>query len=473
MPFFGFPAQTIQLMASKVALPMARWHHTINYMTIKYFLIRLLNGSYRDGLFFIRTALYQIQRFMFISRMDITFWRHKSKQSGKSQLYCRITIAGERQEIGSTGITIYNDHWDGQQVSDADKESGFKNEQLDLLRNQLRATFNDLFRKKQKITAAKVKRAWQGQSETISMLSAFEMYLKDSASDPERDLEGSSLEVYDNVRKKLIDFLISEKAIDLLVEDFDLEWVKKYRRWMKKLPQKNGKIGHADSYVVKHTQTIKNMLTWAKLHKLADTNPLEGLRVKNAEYGKPVFITDEQFERLRKHRFTNKNLQETADIFIILCRCGFHYGDLEDFVDKHSTALRKGVDGELWLIKKRIKTEVAIRVPVFEEVSEIVSKYGGWEKLPIRSLTQFNEWLKIIAAMLDLPEDLSSKAGRKTFTNWCYNTLILSTDTIKVLLGRKSDKGLEVYGSPDEHRVVAELGQSLVMQGRKMNKKTS
>lgn len=407
---------------------------------------------------------------MFISKMEISFWRHKSKQPGKAQLYCRITVAGKQVDMGSTGLTIYADHWNGERISDADPESFFKNEQLDIIRNQLRATFNDLFRKKEKITGEKIKRAYRGQSTTISLLSAFEMYLKDSAIDQERDLEKSSLEVYDNVRKKLIDFLISEKATDLLVEDFDLAWVKKYRRWMKLVPLDAGKIGHADSYIVKHTQTIKNVLTWAKLNKVADTNPLEGMRIKNAQYGDPIFLTDEQFDDLRAHKFENSNMQEAADIFIILCRCGFHYGDLEDFVKQHKTALRKGVDGKPWMIKNRIKTEVAIRVPEFSEVREIVAKYGGWEKLPLKSLTKFNTWLKLVAATLDLPEDLSSKIGRKTFTNWCYNTLMLSTDSVKVLLGRKSDKGLEVYGRPDERRVIGELEQSKEMEKRRKNK---
>lgn len=392
--------------------------------------------------------------------MQVSFWKHRSKQKGKAQLYCRVTMQSERAEIGSTGITIYADHWDGRTVSEEDPEAFFKNEQLDIMRNQLRAIFNDLFRKREKISPAKIKRIYLGQGENLTLLQAFALYLTDSASDPERNLDKGTLEVYDNTRKKLTDFLLHHKAADLLVEDFDLVWVKKYRKWMKGVVLDAGKVGHADSYIIKQTQTIKNVLIWTKLHKLCDQNPLEGMRLKNPVYGDPVFLTLEQFERLKAHRFDNKNLQETADIFIILCRCGFHYGDLEDFVLKHRTALKKGLNGELWIMKDRIKTEVAIRVPVFEEVQQIVDKYGGWEKLPLRALPQFNEWLKFVAAALNLPETLSSKAGRKTFTDWCYNTLLLTTDSVKVLLGRKSASGLEVYGRPDERRVMAELSQS-------------
>lgn len=403
--------------------------------------------------------------------MQVSFWRRTSKTPGKAQLYCQIIIEGQSANIGSTGLTIYQAHWNGERISDEDPESFFKNEHLDIIRNQLRAIFNDLFRRKEKITPAKIKRLFQGESANLTLLSGFTLYLTDSRTDSERSLTESSLEVYDNVRKKLTDFLISERATDLLLEDFDLTWVKKYRRWMKTLPQPGGNIGHAESYVVKHTQTIKNVLTWAKLHKLADSNPLEGMRIKNAVFDEPVFLSNEQFEQLRSYPFTNKHLQQVADVFVILCRCGFHYGDLTDFVKKFKTALRTGVDGEPWMIKDRIKTDVATRVPVFSEVQQVVDKYGGWEKLPVLSLVKFNAWLKVIAAMLDLPDDLSSKAGRKTFTDWCFNTLLLSTDSVKVLLGRKSDKGLEVYGRPDERRVAGELAQSREMQSRKKKKR--
>lgn len=402
-----------------------------------------------------------------VKRMEISFWRRKSKQKNKVQLYCRIAVGGDRADIGSTGITTYEDYWDGKQVTDQDPEAFFKNELLGILSDRLRAIFSDLLRRREKITAAKVKRIYESGTSAVSIVTVFEMYMAECRTDLDRNLKKASLDVYDNVRKKLIDFLANEKAIDLLVEDFDLVWVKKYRQWMKQLPLADDQVGHADSYVIKHTQTIKNVLAWAKLKKIADINPLEGMRITGPKYDDPVFLTDGQFELLRNHHFENKHLQQAADVFVILCRSGFHYGDLKDFVQKSKIAVRTGVDGETWLIKDRIKTEVPIRVPQFEEVKTIVDKYGGWEKLPLTSLPKFNDWLKIIAATLNLPEDLSSKAGRKTFTDWCFNTLLLSTDAVKVLLGRKSDSGLEVYGRPDERRVIGEMEQSRVLQERK------
>lgn len=413
---------------------------------------------------------------MKIKHMEISFWRRKSRQEGKIQIYCRISVGGERIDIGSTGITTWHDHWDEdkKKFTTRDPEAFFKNEQLDIMRVKLRAIFTNLLLKEEKITPAKIRRAYEGQSTNVTLLSAFALYMKDSASDQERDLEESTLGVYDNVRKKLTTFLIKHKATDLLIEDFDLKWVKKFRAWMKKVPLDGGKVGHADSYIIKQTQTIKNVMIWSKLNKLADSNPLEGMRVKGPEWDDPVHLTLEQFEQLRAHKFENESMQHVADVFIILCRCGFHFGDLEDFVKQHRKAVKKGVDGNPWIIKERIKTQVPIRVPIFEEVEEIVTKYGGWEHLPMMSDQKFNGWLKLIAAEMKWTGELaeiSSKAGRKTFTYWCFNTLLLSTDAVVVVLGRKSASGLEVYARPDEHKVAGELAQSREMQKRNKAKK--
>ncbi|MGV3560747.1 phage integrase SAM-like domain-containing protein [Larkinella arboricola] len=392
--------------------------------------------------------------------MEVSFWRHKSKSAGYATLYCRISIKGERVDIGSTGIKVRFDDWDsvGEKVLDRDPESHFKNDKLLSIRLHLSAIFNDLFRAQETITAGKILRLYrQKGQQSISLLSAFDLYLKDSKKDKERDLSKASLVVYDNCRKKVVDFLLAHKAADLPVDEFDLTWLKNYRKWMKSVSVTGDKTGHADSYIAKHSQIIKNVLTWAKLNKHTDQNPLDGYRIKGAEFDDPVYLSKEEFAGLRAHKFRNPHLQEVADVFVVLCRTGFHYGDLKDLVKQHRTALQRGIDGETWLIKKRIKTKVAARVPVFKEVSEIVQKYGGWENLPMRPLSKFNDRLKLVAAELNLHPDLSSKAGRKTFTDWCFNELNLTTDAVMVLLGRKSSKGLEVYGRPDERRVIHEL----------------
>jgi len=392
--------------------------------------------------------------------MEVSFWRHRSKKKGYAQLYCRVSVNGERTDIGSTGITIWFDDWDttAEKVKATDPMAHFKNEQLLILRNQLAAIYNDLFRSREPITAGKIKRLFLGDSTKASFLSAFEMYLKELKEDP--DVADGTHEAYNDCRKKVVDYLIYKKALDLPLDDFDVKWLNGFRKWMKTFVMPSGKVGHEESYIRKHSTTIKQVTKWAKNNHLSDFNALDSYKVPGVKDKPPVFLINEQFEALKAHQFKNPHMQEVADIFIIYCRTGFHYGDLNDFVTKHRQALQRGIDGKLWLIKDRIKTQVSIRVPQFNEVADVVAKYGGWEKLPVKSNKTMNDWLKLIAAELDLPPDLSTKAGRKTFTDWCFNTLGLSKEAVMVMLGRRSDKGLHVYGRPDERRVIIELENS-------------
>lgn len=400
---------------------------------------------------------------MKIKRMEISFWLHDSKKEGMAQIYCKISVRGDREDIGSTGITIYKVDWDytRHRINASDPKAYFKNEQITTLELQLMAIFNDLFRRNTTITAGKIKRIFRRGGDGASLLSSFDLFLKDIRENP--DQTPGTWRAYDDCRKKLIDFLIGEKALDLPAEDFDVAWLKRYRRWMKSISV-GPKTGHADSYVRKHCQTIKQVTRWAKLNHLSSHNSLDGFRIPDIKYAPPVYLNEEEFERLRSHTFKNPHQQEVADMFILYCRTGFHFGDLNDFIKHYQTALRRGIDGEVWLIKDRIKTEVTARVPQFREVSDIVKKYNGWENLPLKSNKTMNAWLKLIAAELGFHPGLSTKAGRKTFTDWCFNTLNLTTDAVKVLLGRLSDKGLEVYGRPDERRVINELRESQAYQ---------
>lgn len=400
--------------------------------------------------------------------MEISLWLRDSKKTPHyAQIYCRITIAGERVNIGSTGLTIHRDHWDPdkKRVKNLDPVAEFKNDQLARLEMELYGTHYELTHKETTLTADKVKRAYHNKGTTsVTMTSAFDLFLKAVRTDPDRS--GATAGVYNTCRKKLVTFLINHKLQHVLAEDFDLKVMEKYRRWMQTLPQENGQKGHAPSYVRKHSQIVLQVLKWAKLHQIAKHNPLDGYRVPGVQEEDPIYLTDAQFEQLLSHQFKRKALQRVADVFIVLCRTGFHYGDLKDFVKKHKTALRTGLDGNKWLVKARIKTDVTAKLPLFEEVDQIVGSYGGWQKLPLPSLKTMNANLKVIAHQLDLPEKLSTKAGRKTFTDWCFNHLELTTDAVLVMLGRKSDKGLGVYGRPDERRVIGELKKSKTYQER-------
>ncbi|MDQ1085627.1 phage integrase SAM-like domain-containing protein [Siphonobacter sp. SORGH_AS_1065] len=359
-------------------------------------------------------------------------------------------------EIGTTGVKILSEHWNGHAVSKLDPLSQFKNEKLLLLRTKLTAIFNDLYRQDKPFNVQHIKHLFKNPKKSYTFLSAFDIWLKDEMGQNPK-IKKSTLKTYDKVRKKLVDFLISEKQLQLPLELFDVPMLKKYRSWMERVRK------HKDSYVRKHSQVIKQVSRWAVGAGLSDGDLLAGFRVKNEETEDPLHLTPEQFEALKTHTFQNEALQQVVDVFIVYCRTGFHYQDLKDMARLAESRVHTGIDKTDWITHPRIKTGYKAKLPVFEEVRPILAKYGGWENLPIKSNKTMNDWLKIMAAEMKFPEPLASKIsvkiGRKTFTDWAMNELGMTKDAIAVMLGRKTTRGLEVYGKPDERRVALELGR--------------
>lgn len=182
--------------------------------------------------------------------MNVLFEHRRSKWIGFFQLYCRIIAGGAQTNIGLTGITIVDRHWNGREVTQSDTQADFKNEHLGIMHERLLTINNDLIWDKQAITAEKIYRAYWLQGKVHSpMTTVFERYLRDSAADPESKLIPGTVDVYERVRKKLIDFSIHGKALDLPAEDFDVLCTKKFRRWMASVPHKPG-TGHAESDII-------------------------------------------------------------------------------------------------------------------------------------------------------------------------------------------------------------------------------
>ncbi|WP_165795945.1 phage integrase SAM-like domain-containing protein [Siphonobacter curvatus] len=359
-------------------------------------------------------------------------------------------------EIGSTGIKILSDHWNGKRVSQADPLAQFKNEKLLMFEMKLTAIFNDFFRLGKPFNVEHVKKTFRNPKRTYTFLEAFSRWHKEEIVE-NPNLTVSTAETYDKVRKKLIDFLISEKQVDLPLELFDVAMLKKYRRWMERTKK------HKPSYIRKHSQVLKAVTKWAPGAGMAEEDLLVGFRVKNEALEDPLHLTPEMLEAVRTFQTDNVALQEVADVFFVYCKTGFHYQDLKDMARLAEFRVHLGIDDQEWITHPRVKTKVKAKLPVFDEVRPIIDKYGGWEKLPIKSNKTMNDWLKVLAAYLKFPEPLASKLsikiGRKTFTDWALNELGLTKEAVAVMLGRKSTRGLEVYGKPDERRVALELGR--------------
>lgn len=413
--------------------------------------------------------------------MEILFWRHQSKSQKLLKtctIYCRVTINGQRAEIGSTHIEVPYDDFDTsrQEVFSSNPEFVFHNIRLqDEFRSRILTIYTELLTNKQTITSDAIKRMFLKVEKTNArLMEATDLYIEDfrEKTIPQKNLRGvekkarrsvSTLGPMNSFRKKLFKFLESRREQHITIEELTNNWFVAWENWMFEL-------GHEHCTVEKHLKRLKHMTAWAFLKKkLCTFDPLVGCEVESSKSKDPNYLSEIQFQRWIKHKFATVLLQEVADLFAVYCRTGMHYMDLKVFIKNPSEFLKVGLDGTTWIYKPREKTEIMAKVPgvLLDDIMHIVKKYGGWNKLPMMYNNNMNEWLKLCATDINLHlpdelkvfEGLSVKHGRCTLTDYWLNELGNSVDDLLPILGRTSSRGLERYGRKDERAVIKALNR--------------
>ncbi|WP_158547914.1 phage integrase SAM-like domain-containing protein [Dyadobacter luteus] len=391
--------------------------------------------------------------------MEILFWRHSTaaqKKHGSCTLYLRITVNGERADLGSTGIKVFSGHWidQAQRINGKDPYANFKNEQVALAQTRLLAIYNELLRKNQGISADRIKRLHQ-RPESVTYLTAFDLFEKEYYKDS--SIAKSTKDRLKTVKQSIVSFLLEQRLQNILIEEFDTAVMNNYRQWCKSQNFKEG-------YYLRNMREVKRITEFAKSKKLIDFDPLEDYKIGREKIAKPVYLDSVQLSIWKSHKFQNSSAQQVADLFVLYARTGFHYRDLMQVIKKPKDYVTTGIDGKQWVMKPRQKNEIDAKVPVheFPEVKEIVDKYGGWSKLPTMANSTINDWLKICVADFNMHVEpffrvyngLSVKHGRSSFCDYCLNELVLPEKSILTMMGRESASELKRYARADERGIV-------------------
>ena len=400
--------------------------------------------------------------------MEILFWRHSTssqKRKGVSTIYLRITINGDREEIGSTHVKIHNDTWleNSQRISDQDPMSNFKNEQLSIMEGRLWAIYNDLLRKGQGITTEKVRILYL-VPDSISYMDTFNLFQKEYDANPK--IAESSRKTLKNIRQLVLKYLIDTGIQNILVEDFDEDIMNGYMAWARNQ-------NYSESYIIRSSRGIKQITRFAKRKKIILVDPLVDFKISHEKLVRPEFVDSIQLKIWRKHQFMHPTAQIVADIFVLYARTGFHYQDLMQIIKDPDEFIFTGIDSNQWIIKSRQKTQVDAKLPIqnFKEIKEIVDKYQGWKNIPTFTNSTMNMWLKICAAEVNLTLNraqriypkLSVKHGRTSFCDYCLNELGIARDALLTMMGRVSAAELERYVRGDERGVVTAFGNIKAM----------
>ena len=400
--------------------------------------------------------------------MDICFFRHASRTPGWCTIYTKITIKGKTVEIGSTNIRLRLEDWDVARsvVKSTHPEAGVHNVKLSQTKVGLQNIWNRYYAQGVVVSAQRIKEEFLNIGTAMSLMDGFGELIADRLAlnalmkTTGRYIKGASYNTIKNLKgtkSLLLEFLKYRKIRGILATEFDEDRYNDLVAWLHQQ-------GYLDSTVRARAVIVKRVTHWLKARKKIQFDPLEDAELPPDSSTVPNPISESDFWKLCKHEFDNPYMQRYADLFKIHCRTGLHYADLQGLIKSARAKTwqpEADKNGIVWIKWKRGKTRQEAKIPVFPEVQDVVDKYGGWAGLPTVANKTFNQYLKLIAAEVGLPPNISVSSGRDTLTDWLYNELSASDESLKVILGRASLRDIERYGRPDERRVMNELGHKL------------
>ncbi|MNX96626.1 site-specific tyrosine recombinase XerC [compost metagenome] len=192
----------------------------------------------------------------------------------------------------------------------------------------------------------------------------------------------------------------------------------------------------------KQLKNIKQLINIAVDKSIITKNPCEKFKTSGGEKEVLPLELDEVMKIYSKEMPIDR-LEEVRDVYIFQCFTGFAYIDLFNLTEEHLSYV--GLEQEPWLIKERGKTSVTEMVPLLPVVLEIIEKYKNHpycqntgKLMPINSNSNYNAYLKEIAAICGIKRVLKTHLARHTFADIMLNVCNIPMEDVSKMLGHKS-----------------------------------
>lgn len=344
----------------------------------------------------------------------------------ENYLYCRITVNRQRCNADFTiHEKIDPNQWDRkrQLLKGGGPEVVAQNMRLEKIRAQIRLFELDLSNKGKVVTADMLKKLFQGEIRlNYTFLDMANKFYQLNADQAGKDVALGTVKTYKSRLKNATAFLTYIRRETMLCEEFNqaialhfVAWLKKYRK-------------ASQNHCVKNVLFVRQTIRYALQSQLLYTDPLIGFTIKKEKPKPIIYLTEEQLKKLESYPFVHEVLRRVRDIFVFCCHTGLSYVDVARF-----DASRDVKDG--WIKMSRTKTDEAFLVPLSEKAKAILIAYP--KGLPVTTNANINVHLKEIAAVVELPQNLTCHVSRKTFGMLMLNRGV-SIENVSRMLGHSS-----------------------------------
>lgn len=390
------------------------------------------------------------------NRVNIRFILHQpGPRSKEGVLYVRVTVDGVRAPEKSTGIKIVPKEWDSKKQSaiGKTKEAGLLNSQLDHLKIRFREAQSHIALSGDLMTAKKLLQVATGEkpASQYTLKDMYDRLVREKSLTSQNSK--STYDIYERYFSNIGRYLEESGQKNLLLNDIDNDVYLDLIEWLKER--------YKDDYAKKIAQFFRTLYTHAHSLGYVDRNPLKLIRLEGSGEYDTTHLDQDEIKRLIEFDFSGlalkpdhvRLLEEERDVLVFTSYTGLHHSD---FVERGYEMTE--FNGRKWIEGYRVKSKGGkkdkhYQLPIHPYALDIIDKYNGIHKLPVRSNHKRNLILKEIAAHVGIDKNITTKIGRKSLTDYCLNVLGMQLEDVAEILGHRSTNYIKHYAKIRKERL--------------------
>ncbi|WP_028123727.1 site-specific integrase [Epilithonimonas tenax] len=165
----------------------------------------------------------------------------------------------------------------------------------------------------------------------------------------------------------------------------------------KGIPKERGKNSVADMLT-----RFRSFIKWANLHKYTTNNPFKHFIMGEVVYGTPIYITNEERNKLLNTDLSDDlELETQRDIFVFQCLIGCRVSDLQKLTYNNI------IDNSIEYIPRKTREDraISVRVPLNDTAKKLIEKYKNVDRkslFPYNSEQNYNLKIKTAFARAGL-----------------------------------------------------------------------
>lgn len=378
------------------------------------------------------------------STFKILFYVRKNyvNKNGTAGIMIRITLDGEISQFSSK-LEVDPTLWDTKNAKVVGKtmQANKLNALLDNMKASLMNHYRTIEEYEACVTAEKVRNSFLGLvTKQQSLLEVFKQHNDDARTLVGISKTAATMQKYDVTYKRVENFMKYKYNIsDIALKEINYNFIKDFENYLMTICSCNSNT------TAKFIQFFRRIIIIAKNNGWIHADPFANytIKLKRVDRG---YLNEQEIDAIMAKEFVSERLGQVRDIFVFSIYTGLAYIDVKNLTEEN---IRQGFDGNLWVMTKRQKTDIAVNVPLLDIPKNILSKYKGklpkGVLLPVLSNQKTNSYLKEIGDVCGINKNLTFHLARHTFATTTTLAKGVPIETVSKMLGHTNIQTTQIY----------------------------